>query len=152
MEESPELKEITAFKQVDFRKDKKRKKRLKFSIILLSLFLIIIIIFLAKRIDFSIIFNLKPASKKMVNPQADSFFEEKILRALKDLNLKPESIYSLNERDIEVILSDGLKILLSRSKDLTLTLTSLQLITERFRIEGRRVKKIDLRFKNPIIE
>ncbi len=58
----------------------------------------------------------------------------------------------LDSRSIEASLSSGTKVIFSLEKDLSLQVSSLQLILDRFRIEGRKANSIDLRFKNVVVD
>lgn len=58
----------------------------------------------------------------------------------------------LDTNTVEASLSSGIKVIFSLDKDVSKAVTSLQLILSRFRIEGRKIKSIDLRFKNAIVE
>lgn len=51
----------------------------------------------------------------------------------------------------EVILDSGEKILFSKKKSLDNQISSLQLISSRFTIEGKEFKQLDLRFDRPVI-
>ena len=145
--ESLELKDVLTFKQTDFKGDEKRKKRLKLGKILVLIFLAIGLISFLKGINFSLDFSLK-SEKHIVKPIPDYLIGE----SEKKLNLKPEKILFLGKKDIEILLPYNLQVFITREKDFKSQLTYLQLIINRFKIEGRGVKKIDLRFKNPIIE
>ena len=50
-----------------------------------------------------------------------------------------------------VELRDGGKIILSSKKDLNNQLSSLQLILSRLTIEGKKLKKLDFRYDNPVV-
>jgi len=70
---------------------------------------------------------------------------------LSKLNLKGE-ILKVSDGEILVWLTDGPKVAFSSKKELTFQVGSLQLILSRAKIEGKRLKRIDLRFDKPIIE
>lgn len=152
--ESLELKEVVAFTQPDFKEDKKRRKRLELGRILVLIFLIMIAISLIRKVDFSSYLNLRE-EKSIVKPIPDFLIKDsegELEEKLKKLNLKPVRILFLDKKDIKILLPNGIEVFLTSEKDLDPQLTSLHLIINRFKIEGRGVKKIDLRFKNPIIE
>jgi len=51
-----------------------------------------------------------------------------------------------------VNLTAGGEVILSSKKDLGSQLTSLQLILSRLTIEGKKLKTLDFRFDNPVVE
>jgi len=50
-----------------------------------------------------------------------------------------------------VELRDGGELILSSKKDLENQLSSLQLILSRLTIEGKKLKKLDFRYDNPVV-
>lgn len=56
-----------------------------------------------------------------------------------------------SERYLEIKLKDNLEIIFSLQKETQIQLDSLQLIFSRAKIEGRKIKKIDLRFDKPVV-
>jgi len=65
--------------------------------------------------------------------------------------LESKTIRLVSPREIEVWLEDGALILFNGEKDVNIQLDSLQLILSRAKIEGKTIKKIDLRFDKPVI-
>ncbi len=65
--------------------------------------------------------------------------------------LEPRSAQIVSERVIELILKNGLTVLFSSEKELKEQLDSLQFIFERAKIEGEKLKRIDLRFDKPVV-
>ena len=57
-----------------------------------------------------------------------------------------------SSRQVEVRLKNSTLILFNLNKDTEEQLDSLQLILSRSKIEGKQIKKIDLRFDKPVIE
>ena len=51
-----------------------------------------------------------------------------------------------------VTLQDGGEVILSSKKDIGSQLTSLQLVLSRLTIEGKKLKRLDFRFDNPVVE
>lgn len=95
--------------------------------------------------------NLNFISNKLFNPAANNNY----LILLNELAKDQIGISYLNYLDnetVEASLSSGVKVIFSLKKEPINLVTSLQLILSRFRIEGRKVNKIDLRFKNPVVE
>jgi len=52
---------------------------------------------------------------------------------------------------IEVLLKNKVQVFFTGQKEIGLQLDSLQLIFNRAKIEGKEIKKIDLRFDKPVI-
>ncbi|MBM3205281.1 cell division protein FtsQ [Candidatus Shapirobacteria bacterium] len=79
---------------------------------------------------------------------------EAVLKALLGLKMRlaePKVIRLVSLREIEVWLNGETIVLLNGEKDLSSQLDSLQLILSRSKIEGKQIKKIDLRFDKPVI-
>jgi hypothetical protein len=75
-----------------------------------------------------------------------------LMNQLAHENIQISYINYLNEEILEASLSSGVKVIFSLDKDIISEVTSLQLILSRFRIEGRKINRIDLRFKNAVVE
>lgn len=56
------------------------------------------------------------------------------------------------EKEILAKLDNGSYLILPAQGELTDLLTSINLIINKYYLEGRKLKKIDLRFKNPVVE
>jgi len=87
----------------------------------------------------------------------DSMAEPKVLFMLSVLNTLHNSGESLSwvsskENKVAVSLSDGSYVLFDSTKDLDYQLSSLQIIRNRFRIEGRKFEYLDLRFQKPVVK
>ena len=70
------------------------------------------------------------------------------------LDKKKISFVSVNpnsDNSFTVELKQGGEIILSSKKDLDKQLSSLQLILSRLTIEGKKLKKLDFRFDNPVV-
>ncbi len=128
------------------------KKKLLHLIILF--FIIIVLVF-----GGILLWLFKPLNLKAINLTSGKLFNPAInnnyLILLNQLAKEHINITYLNYLDEETAmasLSSGVKVIFSLKKEPISLVTSLQLILSRFRIEGRKVNKIDLRFKNPIVE
>lgn len=150
LESSPELREVIYFKKTT-KNVQEIKRYLNLSLFLLFTFSAIIIFSLFKKINFSIIKINFSKEKKVIKPIPEFSFEERLKEEFIRMNLNPKEFFSLGRGDVEILFSD-FRVIVSKNKPLKPQLTSLQLIINRFRIEGRRIRKIDLRFKNPIVE
>jgi len=56
-----------------------------------------------------------------------------------------------SDNSFTVELREGGEVILSAQKDLNSQLSSLQLILSRLTIEGKKLKKLDFRFDNPVV-
>jgi len=65
--------------------------------------------------------------------------------------VESKTLRLVSPREIEVWLTDETLILFNSEKDMENQLDSLQLILSRAKIEGKTIKKIDLRFDKPVI-
>ena len=62
------------------------------------------------------------------------------------------SIKYVGQKGIEVQAEEALKILFSREKNLEAQIRSLQMIVKKYRIEGKDLKQVDLRYSQPIVK
>ncbi len=74
-----------------------------------------------------------------------------LLTGLKMRLIESKVIRLISPREIEVWLDNNLLVLFNLENDVDFQLDSLQLILSRAKIEGKTVKKIDLRFDKPVI-
>jgi len=70
---------------------------------------------------------------------------------LEKQGINVDQIFSASDSSTIVTLKDGGQIVFSDKKKLDEQMASLQLITRQITIEGRRFKRIDFRFDNPVI-
>ncbi len=62
------------------------------------------------------------------------------------------SIKYTGQEGIEVQAEENLTVLFSREKDLESQIRALQMIVKKYRIEGKRLKQVDLRYEQPIVK
>jgi len=74
-----------------------------------------------------------------------------IILGMKLRLLEPKVSRINNFQEIEIWLEDGALTLFNGEKDIQSQLDSLQFISSRSKIEGKQIKKIDLRFDKPVI-
>ena len=74
-----------------------------------------------------------------------------LLIGLKMHLVESKVVRLISPREIEVWLDNHLLVLFNLENDVDFQLDSLQLILSRAKIEGKTVKKIDLRFDKPVI-
>lgn len=123
----------------------KRRIRIFFiSLLLLSLF-IVAIEYLYLNFSFGRATFISPIAKINKSKLAlleSSLDKKKIAFLSASLNL---------DNSFTVELKEGEEIILSSKKDLESQLSSLQLILSRLTIEGKKLKKLDFRFDNPVV-
>ena len=98
---------------------------------------------------------LGSALKEIVSPKIPVSSEEKtpkekILSSI-SANLSLKEIRD-NQTSLEIITLEDTKIIFSTEKDISNQINSLQTISEQAKIEGKKIKKIDLRYDKIIIE
>jgi len=71
--------------------------------------------------------------------------------ALDKKNISFASANVNSDGSFTVELRDGGELILSSKKDLENQLSSLQLILSRLTIEGKKLKKLDFRYDNPVV-
>lgn len=71
--------------------------------------------------------------------------------ALDKKNISFASVNINSDGSFAVELKGGGEIILSAKKDLDTQLSSLQLILSRLTIEGKKLKKLDFRYDNPVV-
>ncbi|HUS51988.1 MAG TPA: hypothetical protein VMX77_00815 [Candidatus Bathyarchaeia archaeon] len=69
---------------------------------------------------------------------------------LSKLGLKPESV-RVSGQEIQLQFEGDLEVFFSSEKEASVQVGSLQLILSRTKIEGKRLKRVDLRFDKPVI-
>lgn len=152
MDVSPKLKETVKYTPLTEIEKQKRNKRIKIGYFLVIFFILlglpaIFQNFNFKSIDFFTLFK----RKGIVKPIEEGERKFVLFQELEKYGFKVKKIKELGVNDYEVELEEGVKVYFNKD-NIRYQITSLQFITNRFRIEGRKLKKIDLRFKNPIIE
>lgn len=92
-----------------------------------------------------------PVIGSSLTSNEDQNLKKAIQTRLKEYAIPYESI-SIPKKSLFVIkLSDGGEIILTSIKDLTPQLSSLQVIYSRLTMEGKKFKRLDMRYDKPII-
>jgi len=128
-------------------KKEKSKYRLKVFVIVLFFLSIFIIGFELLLINFSFgkatyLSPIAKESKSKLLPLESLLEKDKLFY---------DSIEIGSDGSFTVNLRDGGEVILSSKKDIGSQLTSLQLILSRLTIEGKKLKKLDFRFLNPVV-
>ena len=127
----------------------------KIASLFLALFSIIILSHLVKNIDreaFLKIFTNPFQSKSIVVPLPQQDSQRELESILREKKIEIVSSPTASDSAILVNLSNSeTLVIFSANKDLLLQISSLQIVLNRLTIEGRKGKKIDLRFDNPVV-
>jgi hypothetical protein len=130
------------------RKNIKIKKRRKWGILYLliaSFLFSLLLIFVGFYINANYLDLVSPLSKTKFQDSAK--LEEALLKAnIKFIKISPQNDYSFL-----VKLVDEEEVIFSSKKDYQSQIASLQLITKRLTIEGKRFRGLDFRYDKPMI-
>lgn len=93
-----------------------------------------------------------------IRPSKTSKADWRVIKAISLIKMGSVSSFNIEKITIndeqnlfQIKTSDGTNILINTKDDAQFIATSLQLIVERFRIEGKNISSINLRFDKPII-
>lgn len=78
-------------------------------------------------------------------------FSLRMLAGLQKLGLKVVTAEQNEKGLVKLFTDEGLAIYLSSAQEVERQLAVLQLIIEKYKIEGKRLREIDLRFKEPVV-
>lgn len=123
----------------------KYRIRTLFILFLFLLLLIVIIEYLYLNFSFGRTTFISPIAK--INQSKVALLEN----ALEKQKIAFISTSLNSDSSFTVELKDGGEVILSSKKDLDSQLSSLQLIFSRLTIEGKKLKKLDFRFDNPVV-
>lgn len=139
---------------------KKRKRALFYRRLLIflavfSCFIIVAeILYLVQRLQAPQFLSPVPLSnvyKKVLAAMNISSQTDELVDLLKKNNFSVISLSSYEKDAFLLKLETGEEAVLSSKKSLAVQLSSLHLILSRLTIEGKRVRRVDLRFNNPVI-
>lgn len=142
---------FTSRRSAKLQKKSRKKSPLLFLLILLLLLSPAFFYALAYQFYFQPVI-LNPLSEKtFLHASSDEL--SPLRDELQAIHVVPSSLsVSSDSAGFQVRLSGGEEILFSREKNLHDQVASLQLILSRLTIEGKAVKRLDLRFDKPVIE
>jgi hypothetical protein len=132
------------------RKLKKEKSKYRLKIFFVALLFLAVIIVVSEYLYINLSFGrtnfISPIAKENKSKTAS-------LESVLDKNkVFYNSVEVGSDSSFIVELKTGGEVILSSKKDLVSQLTSLQLILSRLTIEGKKLKKLDFRFTNPVVE
>lgn len=126
---------------------KKQRNRFVVGLIFLFVLLGVIILVFVKNLD-------KTFLKKEILtplPKNDPTFEiEEILRQ-KNIKFEDNAISSGSAILVKLTPPQDIEVWFDSRKDLSIQVSSLQIILNKFTIEGRKARKVDLRFSDPLV-
>ncbi|MBI4098000.1 MAG: hypothetical protein HY426_03080 [Candidatus Levybacteria bacterium] len=125
------------------KKERSRKKRLAIALLLgLSLVCIFLLyVALPKKGPLYI----SPLSKDQTTSAA------KVEKILKEKKISYESLSMAKDRSYVIKLDEKSEVIIDPKKDILEQLSSLQLILSTLKIEGKALRRLDFRYKSPII-
>lgn len=141
-------------------REEKQKNRLKIALWLISLLGVILAAGMARKmISLNLphsLGNLRDLKlsfweKEIVSPLASPTAQDYLAKLLEEKQITLKIPLKTKKGMIEASLKNGPLVIFTSQKDLESQVTSLQIILERFKIEGRKVRKIDFRFDKPVI-
>jgi len=131
------------------RKLKKERSKYRLKIFFVVLIFLALIIVTGEYLYFNFSFGraiiISPVAKES---QSKLVSLETVLNKNKVLY---SAVNSGSDGSFTVELESGGEVILSSKKELMSQLTSLQLILSRLTIEGKKLKKLDFRFDNPVV-
>lgn len=78
--------------------------------------------------------------------------KEALVRLLQEKKIAYTAIAQANDKNVQVIiLPDESHVVVTLQKDLSVQVSSLQLILSRLTIEGKRFSRLDVRYNKPVI-
>lgn len=135
---------------------KKQRNRFVVGLIFLFVLLGVIILTTIKNVDKTLLprFFTNPFTKKEITtplPKNDPTFEiEEILRQ-KNIKFEDNAISSGSAILVKLTPPQDIEVWFDSRKDLSVQVSSLQIILNKFTIEGRKARKVDLRFSDPLV-
>jgi hypothetical protein len=131
------------------RKLKKEKSKYRLKVLILALFFLSLLVigfeYLSINFSFGRVTYLSPIARESKSHLAS-------LENMLDKNkISYSSVDIESDGSYAVKLKDDGEVILSSKKDMGSQLTSLQLILSGLTIEGKKLKKLDFRFVNPVV-
>ncbi len=121
------------------------KQRNRFVIGLVFLFVLLGVIILA------VVKNVNKAEIIIPLPKNNPVREVEAILQQKNIKFEDNAISSGSAILVKLVPPQDIEVWFDTHKDLSIQVSSLQIILNKFTIEGRKAKKVDLRFSDPII-
>ncbi len=121
------------------------KQRNRFVIGLVFLFVLLGVIILA------VVKNVNKAEIIIPLPKNNPVREVEAILQQKNIKFEDNAISSGSAILVKLVPPQDIEVWFDTHKDLSIQVSSLQIILNKFTIEGRKAKKVDLRYSDPII-
>lgn len=127
---------------------KKEKKRLKFGLLIIGLLIIFGVFGFLRKVN---LWEIAFPARGILRPLPEKGLEDQFKEKLQEAGLEVIRPLKLQGVEVEASISGGTKIIFSAEKGISEQMASLQFLWERFKIEGKRPQKVDLRFEKPVV-
>jgi len=91
-------------------------------------------------------------SHSLIKPISNEDNVTRLTTMLSEADIPVVTLEEINNDSVIASLSGDVRATFSLAKDLSSQVATLQVILGRFRIEGRKVHRVDLRFNNAVVE
>ena len=104
-----------------------------------------------------IMISFASGNTSVINPMAKSSsvenddIEMKFKEYLSSSNVLFSDVKQENGSTYKIILADKTEVLVTSTKDISTQIASLQFIYNRLTMEGRLIRRLDLRYEKPVI-
>lgn len=129
----------------------KKEKRTNNRLLLALILLLLIVAFSLKINHFNFVVLLPNYFQKLVTPIPSNDQITELTNILTERNISVEFPLILTESAILAKTADGEEFWFSVNKEFTPQVDSLQIILARLKIEGKKIKKVDLRYERPVV-
>ena len=76
---------------------------------------------------------------------------QEIKKALNQVDIPYADIHVIDSNTWQITLNGNEQVIISTNKDISQQIASLQLITTRLTMEGKRFSRLDLRYDQPVL-
>lgn len=125
-------------------KKEKSRKKLGFILVFIGLLEISVLLFYTAYLEKKPK-PLSPLSKNQIS------FNLVLEKKLKEKRIEITSLETEKDLNYKIILKNKEEVIIDAKKDIDLQLSSLQLILNQLKIEGKPLKRLDFRYQKPII-
>jgi len=94
---------------------------------------------------------LAPKQASRSAPKARTF-EETVIAELKKLSIEPQSSQQTSEGNLLITTKEKMALYFDSKKDPVSQVKTLQTVLAKARIESKKIRRVDFRFENTVIE
>lgn len=145
-------------KLVKNRKRELRNKRLVYGAIFFGLTLVIgsvIFVLFSLLYPYTYISPItstpQPATEKKSSASTNDMIMQEVQKQLSQENISYTTVRLIDPTTYQIQLNDNGEVLIATTKNISQQIASLQLITSRLTMEGKRFSRLDLRYDQPIL-